>query len=378
MPAYDVNSYRSLFPYLQTGLLYFDHAATSPFSTRVRDAMKQYLERKTEKDLNLFHDVLKMMAETRQQLAGLLNCPSERIALIDSTSNGLNVLAGGLDWKTGDRILLADIEFPANIVPFLNQRRHGVEIDFVKNRDGRILLEDLERKITPRTRLLSISHVQFLHGFRSDLAAIGRLCRQKGVIFCVDAIQSAGAVPIDVEEMQIDFLSCGCQKWLMGPEGTAFIFVSEETQQRISQASVGWTSNRNFFGDFFNYRIDLDPSARRYENGTLNFIGLFGLRASLGILREVGIANIEEHLLQLGDYVIERLRSLNVEIISPTEPSSRAGIVTFRPQNAQAMFDKLKANSITVSLREDCIRFSPHFYNTREELATALEIAFGD
>lgn len=378
MPPYDIARYRSLFPYLKSNLVYFDHAAVSPFSAPVREAIRSYLDRKTEKELNIFFDVLKTVVETKRRIGRLLNCPGERVAFFDNTSNGLNVVAAGLDWKTGDRIILTDIEFPANVYPFLNQKRHGVEIDFVKNRSGKILLEDIARAITPKTRLLSISHVQFLHGFRSDLAAIGALCREKGILFCVDAIQSAGAAPIDVQAMKIDFLSSGCQKWLMGPEGTAFIYVSEETQDRITQATLGWTSIRDFFSNFFDYRLDLDPTARRYENGTLNFGGLLGVHASTGTLLEVGIGNIEQHLRGLTQFIIDRVKSSGVQLMTPEDPSSRSGIVTFRPPNGQAMFEKLKANNIIVSLREQCIRFSPHFYNTKEELGRALEIAFGD
>ena len=374
MVYYDINHYRSLFPYLKTGLIYLDHAAVAPFSKPVADAINDYVRKKSETEPNIFFDFLKVVIETKERIGKLINCQKERIAFTDSTTNGLNILAAGLDWKTGDRILLTDIEFPANVYPFLNQKRHGVEVDFVKSRNGRILPEDIERAITAKTRLLSISHVQFLQGFRSDLAALGELCRRKGIIFCIDAIQSAGVVPIDVQSMKVDFLSSGCQKWLLAPEGTAFIYVSESTQEKIRQAHLGWTSIRDFFSDFFRYRMDIDPTARRYENGTLNFAGILGMHASIGLLLEVGIGNIQSHLEMVTQFAIDRVEEKGMELLTPKEPSLRAGIVSFRPPNAQMLFEKFKTEKITVSLREGCIRVSPHFYNTNEELERAVDL----
>lgn len=378
MPSYDINHYRSLFPHIKLGLTYLDHAAVGPFSKPVNDAILDYIRRKSETELNIFFNFLKTVAATKEQIGTLINSQKERIAFTDNTTNGLNILAAGLDWKSGDRIVLTDMEFPANVNPFLNQKRHGVEIDFVKNKNGKILMEDMERAITPRTRVLSISHVQFLHGLRSDLAPIGELCREKGVVFCVDAIQSAGVVPIDVRAMKIDFLSCGCQKWLLAPEGVGFIYVSEETQEKIRQAHLGWTSNRDFFSDFLRYRVELDPTARRYENSTYNCAGIAGLHASLSMILEIGVPNITGHLGQLTNSAIERLRRTSWELLTSVEPQERAGIVTFRPPNAKAMFERLKSKNITVSLREGCIRLSPHFYNTEEDVSAALEIAMSN
>lgn len=376
MPNYDIVHYRSLFPFLKSGKLYFDHASIGPVPLPTRKAMESYLTSRSEQEINVFLDFLKVHQQTKTRIGALLNCPSERIAFCDNTSNGINILAAGLPWKSGDRIVLTDIEFPANIYPFLNQKRHGVEIDFVNNRGGKILLEDIRKAITPSTRVLSISHVQFLSGFRSDLAALGELCRRQGIIFCVDAIQAAGTTPIDVKSMKIDFLACGAQKWLLSTEGISFIYVSEELQSRIHQAHLGWMSIHDFFSDFFRYRLDLDATARRYENGTLNVAGIMGLHSSLGLLLEVGIVNIQQHVRELTQFIVGRVRKQGLELLTPEEPELRSGIVTFRPADGKKMFDDLRAQNIIVSLREGCIRFSPHFYNTQDELAEAFDKAF--
>ncbi len=370
------DQYRPLFPFLKNGTNYLDHAAIGPLPDPARKAIESYLFRRSESDINVFQFFLKVHAQAKKRLGELINAPPERIAFCDNTSHGVNILAAGFPWKSGDRVLLPDVEFPANVYPFLNQKRHGVEIDFVKSRDNKILLEDIERTLTPKTKILSISYVQFLNGFRSDLVAIGAMCKRRNVLFSVDAIQGAGAVPIDVKAMNIDFLACGGQKWLLNTEGTAFVYVSEETQGKIQQAYLGWLGINDFFTDFFRYRLDLDATARRYEGGTLNVSGIIGLNESLAILLEAGIPRIERHLADLTGRGIERISREPVELLTSVVPLERAGIVTFRPSNAQALFEKLKARNIIVSLREGCIRLSPHFYNTREEIAAALDAVF--
>lgn len=376
MLKYDIGFYRGLFPVVKTGTVYLNHAATSPLSTRVVAAVQRYLTERSETHIDNFSMVAGLVTETRNRIGKLINSKSDRIAFCDNTSNALNILAAGMKWRTGDRIILNDLEFPANVYPFMNLKRLGVELDFVKNRDGKILLEDIESAITPVTKLLSISHVQFLSGYRADLEAIGDLCRRRGIMFAVDAIQSAGVVRIDVDRMKIDFLACGGQKWLMAPRGTGFAFVSAETQERLNQAYVGWTNMKDFFGDFTRYRIELDSSARRYENGTLNYAGIVGLHESVGVLLEVGIASIEQHVLDLSDKLIAELDPLGIKPYVSGNRQERAGIVSFRASDPQRVFANLSEEKIEVAVRQGWLRVSPHFYNTEEEisiLATKLK-----
>ncbi len=358
-------------------MVYLDHASIGPIPAPARSAVELYLQRRSESDINVFQSFLKIHAQAKQRIGTLLNARPDRIAFCDNTSHGLNILAAGFPWKSGDHVLLTDAEFPANVYPFLNQQRNGVQVDFVKFRGHKLHLEDIERALTPRTRVFAISFVQFLNGFRADLKEIGALCRRKNIILSVDAIQGVGAVPLDVDAMNIDFLSCGSQKWLLNAEGTAFAYVSEELQGQIHQAYVGWVSINDFFSDFFRYRLDLDATARRYEGGTLNVAGIIGLNESVGLLLKAGIAPIARHLESLTGVCIERIKKEPVELLTSDVPSERAGIVTFRPRDAKAIFEKLKEANVIVSLREGCIRLSPHFYNTREEVEAALAAIFG-
>lgn len=368
MLKYDIEAYRRLFPVTQTGTIYLNHAATAPLSTRVTAAMGKYLQERSQASIDNFGAVHRTVEETRGFAGRLLNAAAERIAFFDNTSNALNLLAAGLKWHPGDRILLNDLEFPANVYPFLNLKRQGVEIDFVENRGGRVQLEDIEHKLTPRTRLLSISHVQFLSGFRADLEVIGEMCRRKSVLFCVDAIQSAGVMPVDVEKMHVDFLAAGGQKWLMAPHGTGFAFVSVETQEKLNQAYLGWTSMRNFFGHFTDYAIDLAPTARRYENGTMNHAGITGMHESLATLLEVGIEAIEEHVLDLGDRLTGELTRFGMEIYADGRREERSGITSVKVSNPEAVLAELAGQKVEAAVRQGWVRVSPHFYNTEDEI----------
>jgi cysteine desulfurase/selenocysteine lyase len=371
---YNLSLYRSWFPHIQTGKIWLNHAAISPVSKRVHAVIEKHLQNRSFGDIDVYPSVIASCEKTKGNLAALINTTHDRIAFVPNTSEGLNILANGLDWKSGDRIVLNDIEFPTNVVPFLSLKQHGVEIDFVKSANGEVLIDDIEQAITPSTKLLSISSVQFLTGFNADLAAIGTLCKKHNIIFCVDAIQGLGVVPTDVKEMQIDFLSGGGNKWLMGLMGLGFVYVSSDLQERIRQKHVGWTSNRNFFGDFFNYRIDLDETARRYENGTQNYLAIAALGESTSTLLEVGIGSIREHVLELTDHIIAFADEHHFDVVTPREKQKRAGIVTLKHAEAKTIFDDLNEQRINISMREGMLRIAPHFYNSEEDLHALFSI----
>lgn len=372
MLKYDIEKYRKLFPVIEEGITYLNHAATSPLSKRVLSAINKYLDERSRTNIDNYLLFQGILTETRSLAARIINSTPDRIAFFDNTSNAINLLASGLEWKAGDRVVLDDIEFPANVYPFLNLKRLGVEIDFVKNRGGRILPEDIEAKISPRTKLLSISHVQFLTGYRSDLATLGKLCKGKGIVFAVDAIQSAGVMEIDVRKMEIDFLAAGGQKWLMAPQGIAFAFVSENLQDKIKQAYLGWTSIKDFFGNFTNYRLDIDATARRYENGTLNYIGITSLHQSISTLLEIGIGPIEEHVLDLGDLLISEIGKIGFQPYIVGDRCERSGITSIKIHDAEIYSAALQKSKIEVALRQGLIRVSPHFYNTDGDIMTLV------
>jgi selenocysteine lyase/cysteine desulfurase len=367
-----IERFRRLFPIVGKSL-YLNHAAVSPFSLRVGRAMRSFIKARTESEnVDLYPAVVEKIEEVRALLARLVGAPKDSIALVKNTSEGLNILASGFPWRPGDRILLFEREFPANVYPFLNVGKLGVSVDFVQEREGRFRLADVERAILPETRMLSVSHVEFLTGFRHDLRALGEMCRSKGVVFCVDAIQSAGVVPIDVSSMHIDFLACGGHKWLMGPMGTGFLFISPGLLDILEPAYAGWLSVENAW-DFFDYDLRFLPSARRFEYATQNFVGFWGLRESVGLLLEVGFPNLTERIHMTTWRLIDGLRRRGIEIITPLEERARAGIVTFTVPDVKCVFGKLQDRKVFISLRDGLLRVSPHFYNTLQEMDMFLK-----
>ncbi|MFZ0392039.1 MAG: aminotransferase class V-fold PLP-dependent enzyme [Calditrichia bacterium] len=362
----DWNTYRELFPHLQTQT-YLNHAAISPMNIRARKAIEEFLEMRSTGNIEFWPAARDSKEQFVSQIARLINGEAAGIALVPNTSAGLNVLARGLNWQSGDRILLNDFEFPANVIPFLNLERNGVIIDFVHHRNGRIELEDLHAAITPRTRLLSISFVQFMNGFRSDLEAIGRLCRRHGIIFCVDAIQGLGALQMNVQEWGIDFLATSGHKWLMWPAGLGFVYISPRIFHEVYPAVAGWLSLETPW-DFFNYRQPFAETATRFEPGTFNTAGVIAASASLEMMLEVGPAAIQEKILQNTDYLITRLQETGYSLFTDPSPEHRSGIVSFKHNRAEEVYENLKKKAITVSLREGHIRVAPHFYNNREDL----------
>ncbi|HTP12859.1 MAG TPA: aminotransferase class V-fold PLP-dependent enzyme, partial [Bacteroidota bacterium] len=266
-PRQELDSIRALFPHIQSGQIYLNHASISPLSTRAVDAMTKYLQTHSNGTLVSYDDELKIESDCRTAVQALIHAEStDRIALTGNTSDALNIVASGLPWQRGDRIILNDMEFPANVYPYHHLQEQGVAVDIIKCPDGRISPEMIERTITPNTRVVALSAVQFLSGFRADLARIGGLCRERKVWFIVDGIQAVGAVRVDVQRMKIDGLAAGAQKWQMSVQGTGFLYVNEALQEAIHPKYVGWLGVQDAW-NFYNYGQPLAPTAKRYEGG---------------------------------------------------------------------------------------------------------------
>ena len=367
-----VSEARELFPHLKTDQIYFNHAAIGPWSTPVLNRISEYASQRSSAHVENYKFVLEWNASAKQKLAKLLNAAPERIAWVDNVSNGINILAQGLEWKQGDRIILNDLEFPSNVYPFMNLKQQGVEIDFAKSRDGIIDVDDIAALINKRTKLISISLVQFLTGYRADVEAIGQLCKKHGIIFSVDVIQGTGVVQVDVEKSNIDFLSGGSQKWLMSSQGLSYIYITEELQQKIHQKNVGWTSVQNAW-NLLEYDLTLKKNADRFQTGTLNSLGIAVFDASLELFQSFGINNIEREILSNTNYFIKSLDEIGLpSLLKNVVDKNRAGIVSFKHERAGEIFQELEKRRIYCAVREGMIRFSPHFYNTKEEIERVI------
>jgi len=268
------------------------------------------------------------------------------------------------------------MEYPANVYPWLNLERRGVEARIIPHREGGLALDDLEATTDERTKAIAVSSVEFLTGFRNDLQSIGKLCRARGIYFVVDGIQSLGAIPLDVRECQIDLLSCGGPKWLMGPCGQGFLFCRQELLEEMIPAYAGATSVVDLL-NFRDYDLTFLPDAKRFELGTNNLVGEVGLLASVNLLLEVGIEEIRRWTLHLTGVLIEDLQERGYQIASCLRPEHRSAIISFTTPDVEAAYEKLIANKVIVALRENYIRVSPHCYNTEEEVLRVGQVLDG-
>jgi selenocysteine lyase/cysteine desulfurase len=373
MNAEQLRKARSYFPYLQNEGIYFNHASTAPISTLVKETIENLLKEKSEKKIDDYLIFKAITDETKKRLGRLINCSYDRIAFLENTNAGLNVLALGLDWKAGDRIILNDVEFPANIYPFLHLKNRRVEIDFVKSRNGIVTAEEIIKKINQKTRLISVSFVQFLSGYKIDLKLLGEICSERGIIFCVDSIQGLGAVKLDVEECKIDFLSNGTQKWLLSLQGLGFIYVRKELQEQLKNAPIGWLAVETAW-ELLNYDLTLKQTAERFQPSTLNTFGIYAFNAALKIFEEFGIDEIEKQILGNSVYFINKLNEIGYESPLFLLPENNlSGIVSIKNNKVEKLFNHLSEKKIVCSLREGYLRFSPHFYNTKDEIDVVVD-----
>ncbi len=362
---------RADLPYLRA-VTYVDNAAVSPVPQAVRLAADRY----NEYTVRRLREVPQLSAPVfdsgRALAAKLVGAAPERIAYVQNTSHGLSQIALGLDWRAGDNLVVPALEFPSNHLCWLQLQAQGVEVRKVEAQAGRIHPADIGRCIDHRTRLVAISHVQFYSGFRVDIPAIGELCRKAGALLVVDGTQSIGALTLDVAASGVDVLVVSGHKWMMAPRGIGFMALSERALARITPRIVGWLSVQEPFA--FRRTLDFLPDARRFESGTPNGSGIFGLAERLHQIDELNPQAIERRVIDLNRHLTERSASAGLEILFRFDDAARSGIFLVRKPGVPAatVLAALEAAGICASLRSEAIRLSPHYYNTIDELDHAV------
>jgi selenocysteine lyase/cysteine desulfurase len=358
---------------------YFDHAAVAPLSARARAALAAWADDAVENGVVHWSAGQRQVEETRRRAARLLGADPQDVAFIKNTSEGVGIVAEGVRWRPGDNVVIAQDEYPANVYPWLNLADRGVEFRRVPSREGRVLLDGLRAALDSRTRLVSLSFVEFATGFRNDLDAVGTLCRERGILFFVDAIQGLGVLPLDVGRTPIDFLAADGHKWLLGPEGAGLLYVRRERLGELHAVGVGWNSVVNSH-DFDRTRLDpvaldLKPDAGRYESGSLNVGGIHALGASLGLILEAGVEAISRRVLELTHYLCERAAHAGAEVYSSRRSGEASGIVSLRIGGAdlRGLVRRLRDAGIVVNQRAGRLRVSPHAYNTPDEIDRLVE-----
>lgn len=372
---------RAIFPHLEKDHTYLNHAAISPQSDRVKEALERFISDRNSGNIDNFEEWMKITEETRGLIAQLINTGgTDRISFMGNTSDAISVVAEGFDWNPGDEIILNTMEFPANIQPFRILERKGVKLIYLEPDDeGKVTRDMIEDAITSKTKFVSISAVQYLNGFRADLKSIGEVCQKNDIYFIVDGIQALGAIEIDVEACQIDALATGGHKWLMGPMGIGFLYLSEKLANDLSPAKTGWLSVETPW-ELSNFNQEWLPISQHLETGTFNMMGIVGFNASLSNLLGIGKEAVEKEIMELTAHLFTNVLPINgVQIITPKSPEHHAGILTFslpENSNAEEVVHRLQTEKMTISAREGFVRISPHYYNTTNELDRVLDSIF--
>jgi selenocysteine lyase/cysteine desulfurase len=361
--------YAHQFP-VRENLLYLNHAAVSPLPQVCADAMKGLADDALHFGSLNYREWLDVYAGLRLAAARLMNAAPSEIALVKNTSEGIATIAMGIDWKSGDRMVGFVEEFPANLYPWRRLEAKGINVTWLSLNDP---LERIE-EATRGARLLAISFVNFLSGYRAPLQAIGEICRRNRCLYLVDAIQGLGAFPLDVQACHIDALAADGHKWMMGPEGCGILYVRHEVQDRIEPVEFGWT-NVASYADYSSRDMRLWGDARRYECGTLNTIGCFGLKASIEFLLEVGPGQIGPVVQHLGDLIATGVQRKGYEVLGTRTPETGAGIVSFRRSdtNPAEVVAGLRGRGIIAAPRAGWIRTAPHFYIDPEEIERLID-----
>jgi len=350
----NLDQVRQLFP-VTKNVVYANHAAVGPISIRVKEAVDNFLKGYVNQGYLAGPEWQKLLSKARQNVAKLINATPSEIAFTSSTSQGLSFVAGGLEWKKGGNILVPDCEFPANVYPWLSLEKKGVKVKFIPSVDSKLSLDQIQKQADSQTRLLSISSVQYGSGWRAPLEELGNWCRSKNIFFCVDAIQSLGVIPMDVQKYKIDFLAADGHKWLLGPEGTALFYCSSRVRDKLTPNVIGWKSVENPL-DFDHIHYTLRSDAQKFEAGSDNMLGIHALNASIELLLELGMDSVWKKVSSLTHHLIEQTKNNlpSAEIVSSEKPDERSGILAIKiPSDPTQIIEKLLKDKIYVSTREE-------------------------
>ena len=374
----DAESRQRFFP-ISKSKIFMAHAAVTALAGPVAEAMNQLIQRSAE-DFRDFSEVLALIQRTRESAARLINASSDEIALLGPTSLGLSLVANGITFAPGDEVICYLDDYPANVYPWLNLRDKGVVVRFIEPAEiGELTLETVERTLTPKTKLVALASCSFISGFRIDVGAIGKLLRERGILFCLDAIQTLGAFPTTVEH--VDFLSADAHKWLLGPMAIGIVYVRKELFDLCRPSLLGsW--NIKAPGFVAQHEIEFVETAQRYEPGVLNLPGVAGMQAGIDLLLEIGIEKVADRILSVRNRLASGLAEIGFTPLTATDNRAhRSGIITVSHPNrdSASLFKRLWENRVVCSPRQDrqgrqFLRFSPHFYNTEEEVDRVLEL----
>jgi selenocysteine lyase/cysteine desulfurase len=362
---------------LDSDLIYLNHAAVAPWPMRTRRAVETFTAENASRGAERYPLWLRVERELKEMLAQLINAPSlDDISLLKNTSEGLSVIAYGIDWRDGDNMVVPAREFPSNRIVWESLKPLGVDVRLVDIKATETPEQALFAACDENTRLISVSSVQYADGFRMNLDSIGAFCGDNDILFCVDAIQSIGALPFDLQRIGADFVVADGHKWMLGPEGLALLYTRPEIRTQLKLRQYGWHMVASP-GDFDNREWAASETGTRFECGSPNMLGIHALHASLSLLLDIGMDEVSRRLLDNMEFLFQGIDSIpELRLISDKRPERRSGIITFSPEKhrPETMTDQLMTYRVICAARGGGIRFSPHFYTERQQLEQALEM----
>lgn len=351
---------------------HFNHAGVAPVSRRVADAVATFIA--DARDFAILHYASweRRADEVRAAAARLVGARTDELAFVGSTSDGLSIVATGFPWARGDSVVTAAGEFPANVYPWWGLADRGVETRMAEIENGRLTVDAIAAAVDHTTRVVSVSAVDFARGQRRPLAAIGELCRRRGILFCVDAIQAIGAVALDVERDAIDCLAADGHKWMCAPEGCGIFFLSHRWLDKIRPQRLGWKSVTDQ-GRYLPYHFDLKSDAAKFECGSYNFLGISALGAAIDLLLEIGPLAVERRVLAVTEMLRTALHDAGHATLGPDARDEWSGITTVRTARTPELeVARLRQAGVIASPRGGGVRFSPHFYSDADDVARCV------
>ena len=364
---------------LDDHIIHLNHAAVAPWPLRTKHAINAFVQENISIGSQNYLQWFAVEIQLRQRLAQLINAPSvDDIALLKNTSEGLSVIAYGLEWNAGDNIVISNEEFPSNRIVWESLvDKFGVEVRYADLKEHESPEDALISCCDKSTKLLSISSVQYASGIRMNLSRLGDFCAEQDILFCVDAIQSLGALAFDLDEVKADFVVADAHKWMLGPEGIALFYIREEIRDRLKLNQYGWHMVEKM-GDFSVQDWDIARSARRFECGSVNNLGIHAFNASLSLILETGIDEIESAIKERIQYMKSLIDDKpSLECISDCNESRMSGILCFKTtnQDEESVYKHLQSKGVLCALRGGGIRFSPHYYTPFKKIKQAIDLA---
>jgi cysteine desulfurase/selenocysteine lyase len=353
---------------------YFDHAAVAPLPQRSGEALRLWIADQQANGVMNWLKWEKKLDGLRRDLADLIHASTAEIAFVGSTTHGIGLVAEGFPWNVGDNVVTAEEEYPSNLYPWMNLASRGVELRTVPSHDGCVRVEDLAAAIDSRTRVLTISHVEFASGFRNNLEMLAELCQRRGVALFVDAIQGLGPLTIDVEKTPIDFLCADGHKWLLGPEGAGFLYIRKSWIDRLRPLGVGWHSVTSSY-NAPKPEFTLKPNAQRWEGGSYIMPGLQALAASVRLFHDIGPKLVSERILDRAEAVRQLARSAGWTVFGSNRPEDQSGIVPLTKEGVDpdAFARSARDRGIALACRRGRVRISAHIYNNSDDLERLRE-----